>query len=324
MPTKKRKVSSNVGRSEEIDDGGSDNSSERKGKSPEGSLLTWRRVCGRIVLCVGVMMIIYITHKKDSEQVFAKQSETVQGRKQEIACSKDYKNELTKFKGCVPQRCGRLVTDWLVSPQEAAQLLSIAKKGLVHGGSSGGASIFDLHSGALSYGDNFVNVYKLIKKEGKKALFTQHDFQIYRKVKDKIHHMIATEFGILPQKLYLTHPTFFSQMSNKLPKTKHDEYWHIHVDKETYGSFHYTSLLYLSDYDVDFTGGRLIYVDKSVNLTLEPKMGRVVAFTSGSENPHYVERVTSGIRYALTVSFTCNKKYSIDDLSTNNLDQQHS
>ena len=38
-------------------------------------------------------------------------------------------------------------------------------------------------------------------------------------------------------------------------------------------------------------------------------------FTSGSENLHYVERVTSGTRYALTVSFTCDQKYAIDDPS---------
>jgi hypothetical protein len=38
-------------------------------------------------------------------------------------------------------------------------------------------------------------------------------------------------------------------------------------------------------------------------------------FTSGSENLHYVERVMSGTRYALTVSFTCDQKYAIDDPS---------
>jgi hypothetical protein len=41
--------------------------------------------------------------------------------------------------------------------------------------------------------------------------------------------------------------------------------------------------------------------------------GRVSMFTSGSENLHYVERVTSGTRYALTVSFTCDQKYAIED-----------
>jgi len=43
--------------------------------------------------------------------------------------------------------------------------------------------------------------------------------------------------------------------------------------------------------------------------------GRVSMFTSGSENLHCVEKVTSGTRYALTVSFTCDQKHAIDDPS---------
>ena len=36
-------------------------------------------------------------------------------------------------------------------------------------------------------------------------------------------------------------------------------------------------------------------------------------FTSGAENVHLVEKVTSGTRYALTVSFTCDKEFAISD-----------
>ncbi|KAJ3607532.1 hypothetical protein NHX12_024583 [Muraenolepis orangiensis] len=41
----------------------------------------------------------------------------------------------------------------------------------------------------------------------------------------------------------------------------------------TYGSFDYTSLLYLSDYGIDFTGGRFIFMDPSGNRTVEPRTG---------------------------------------------------
>lgn len=83
--------------------------------------------------------------------------------------------------------------------------------------------------------------------------------------------------------------------------------------QETYESFHYTTLLYLNDYGRDFEGGRFIYIDKDKNCTVEPRKGRVSLFTSGKENLHAVERVTSGIRYALTVSFTCDKQYATAD-----------
>jgi len=44
--------------------------------------------------------------------------------------------------------------------------------------------------------------------------------------------------------------------------------------QETYGSFHYTSLLYLTTYNQDFTGGRFVFVDKGRNTTVEPKLGK--------------------------------------------------
>lgn len=64
-----------------------------------------------------------------------------------------------------------------MTPTEVEELLGIAKKGLSLGGSAGGASILDLHSGALSLGQNFVNIYKIDKA---KEVFTESDFVIYR------------------------------------------------------------------------------------------------------------------------------------------------
>ena len=52
--------------------------------------------------------------------------------------------------GCVPTKCGRAVLDNVVSDKESDALLSLAKKGFAKGGGNGGASILDLHSGALS------------------------------------------------------------------------------------------------------------------------------------------------------------------------------
>lgn len=69
----------------------------------------------------------------------------------------------------------------------------------------------------------------------------------------------------------------------------------------------------MSDYGIDFEGGRLSFVDTNKNVTVEPRKGRVTVFTSGAENPHFVERVTSGVRFAITVSFTCDVTKSISD-----------
>ncbi|XP_041362969.1 2-oxoglutarate and iron-dependent oxygenase domain-containing protein 3-like isoform X2 [Gigantopelta aegis] len=213
---------------------------------------------------------------------------------------------------CKPKRCARVVMDNLVADDDAKHLLGVAQKCLALGGSSGGASILDLHSGALSMGNSFVNIYRLMKSS-KLRLLEEKDFKIYKKVKDQIHDAIAAEFEIPKNSLYLTKPTFFSRMNTKLPKTVHDEYWHPHVDKKTYGSFHYTSLLYLTTYGEDFTGGRFIFQDTDGNKTVEPKLGRLSFFTSGSENIHFVERLKDGVRYAITVSFTCDPSQAVPD-----------
>ncbi|XP_041980440.1 2-oxoglutarate and iron-dependent oxygenase domain-containing protein 3-like [Aricia agestis] len=271
------------------------------------------RVLSRSVVIFSLLIIVYFSSKNEKFITFARQSDLLAGKGLTVECSAEYSKEVDKYEGCAPKECRRYITDKIISVREAEELLQIAIKGLKLGGSSGGASILDLHSGALSKGQQFVNIYKL---NSMKNLFTQSDFNTYRVIKDKIKFAIAHHFDVDPTKIYLTHPTFFSEITPKKAITIHDEYWHPHVDKETYKSFHYTSLLYLSDYNLDFKGGRFVFMDEKQNSTIEPKKARLSVFTSGGENLHYVEKVTSGVRYAVTISFTCDKNFAVEDPST--------
>jgi len=220
-------------------------------------------------MVLGAVVVLYFTSSKGREVVMAKQSETVQHKGQHVHCSDDYTKELKQYPGCVPEQCGRLVADGLVSSREAADLLQVARKGMALGGSEGGATILDLHSGALSKGTAFVNVYAQ-----QPDLLSAHDHKLYKTVRTKIHHALSHAFGVSADLLHLTHPTFFSRLTEKSAQSPNDEYWHPHVDKETYESFHYTSLLYLNDFGVDFKGGRFIFIDPDhTNRTVEPKIG---------------------------------------------------
>ncbi|GAA6110239.1 urotensin-2 receptor 2 isoform X1 [Tachysurus ichikawai] len=230
-----------------------------------------------------------------------------------VQCSEDYQ-KYKHFPGCTPTKCGRAVSDSMVTADEAQTLKRLAEKGLALGGSDGGASILDLHSGALSMGKKFINIYRYFNNQIR-DIFTEDDFKLYRAVRSRIQRVIAETFGLDSSNLYLTKPTFFSRINSTGAKTAHDEYWHPHIDKVTYGSFDYTSLLYLTDYDVDFGGGRFIFMDPNSNQTVEPRAGRVSFFSSGSENLHHVEKVAWGTRYAITVSFTCDPDYAIADPS---------
>jgi len=234
-----------------------------------------------------------------------------QPRVYSVQCSEDYEN-YKRYPGCTPLKCGRAVTDSVVTREEAQVLRRLAERGLALAGSEGGASILDLHSGALSMGKQFVNIYRYFGDQIG-DVFTQEDFQLYRNVRERIQAVIAETFDLDPTLMYLTKPTFFSRINSTEAKTQHDEYWHPHIDKVTYGSFDYTSLLYLSDYGSDFTGGRFIFMDQNSNRTVEPRAGRVSFFSSGSENLHRVEKVTWGTRYAITVSFTCDPAHAISD-----------
>jgi hypothetical protein len=46
---------------------------------------------------------------------------------------------------------------------------------------------------------------------------------------------------------------------------------------------------------------------------VKPARGKLVLFSSGSEHPHRVTRVTSGTRLALTIAFTCDEGAAVAD-----------
>lgn len=272
----------------------------------------------KIVIAGMIGIIVYFTIHRPAnhETPLAKQSEFLNGkRSQNTVCPPAYKVEIQNLgnEKCIPKRCGRAVNDGLISDKDAHALLKIAKTGLSKGGSDGGASIVDLHSGALSRGPHFVNLYKKYPD-----IYKPNDFAVYKRVKDQVKTYLAEHFEIEPESLYFTHPTFFSRLENKPAQNVHDEYWHVHVDKETYQTFHYTSLLYLTDMGEDFKGGEFVFVDASdkLNRTIEPKLGRLSFFTSGIENKHHVKPITEGVRYALTMGFTCDKSKAIPEIGS--------
>ncbi|XP_061823224.1 2-oxoglutarate and iron-dependent oxygenase domain-containing protein 3 isoform X2 [Nerophis lumbriciformis] len=237
--------------------------------SSKGGLTAFLLVC----LCLSAAATwLYVTSlDPDITETLVSQREYVspQPRVYIVQCSEDYEN-YKRYPGCTPQKCGRAVADGVVTIEEVQVLRRLAERGLQLAGSEGGASILDLHSGALSMGKQFVNIYRYFGDQIQEV-FTEEDFQLYRNVRERIQTVIAETFGLDQTLMYLTKPTFFSRINSTTAKTQHDEYWHPHIDKVTYGSFDYTSLLYLSDYGSDFTGGRFVFMDQNGNKTVEPR-----------------------------------------------------
>ncbi|XP_050775353.1 2-oxoglutarate and iron-dependent oxygenase domain-containing protein 3 isoform X2 [Gopherus flavomarginatus] len=259
-------------------------SSVRKSRAYQESRRKWLKVAFLVSSAVLVSLLnwSYLVSEDGVAEVLAHYSESLQDRFIEVPCSEDYDSH-KRFE------------------------VTASQDRVLHQ-----ASILDLHSGALSVGKHFVNLYRYFGDKIQE-IFTEEDFQLYRDVRRRIQQTIAQAFGISSSSMYLTKPTFFSRINSTEAKTTHDEYWHPHIDKVTYGSFDYTSLLYLSDYTEDFGGGRFVFMDVGANRTVEPRAGRVSFFTSGSENLHRVEKVRWGTRYAITISFTCNPDHGIED-----------
>ncbi|KAM6240360.1 2-oxoglutarate and iron-dependent oxygenase domain-containing protein 3 isoform 3-T3 [Spheniscus humboldti] len=233
-------------------------SSAKKSRGQQESRWRWLKTAFLLssAAIAGLLSWSYLSAEDGVTEVLAHHSESLQDKFMEIPCSEDYDSH-KRFEGCTPRKCGRGVTDAVITREEAERIRS--------------------------------------------------------DVRQRIQQRIAQAFGISSASMYLTKPTFFSRINNTEAKTTHDEYWHPHVDKVTYGSFDYTSLLYLSDYTEDFGGGRFVFMDAGSNKTVEPRAGRVSFFTSGSENLHRVEKVHWGTRYAITISFTCNPDHGIGD-----------
>lgn len=203
-------------------------------------------------------------------------------------------------------RCARFVIDGAI-PMDKAQELQKMMQWLVDeawGAGSGPPSVVDLHAGSISYKDKFVDLAALM--DFKQVKFTDAQIEAYNEVRRSIRGLVADFFG-LPEEALLQDMTFFSHINaSKAAQTTHDEYWHKHTDTEQYGTFAYTTLLYLSTVHEDFEGGSFVFDDAAKPVAVAPRFGRLVVFTSDAENDHHVEEVTRGVRIALTSAFTCN------------------
>jgi len=223
-------------------------------------------------------------------------------------------DENANFGRCMTSSCGIRIVDEVFSNSDALKLLEIANKGFSTRPSVGGPSIVDINTGYLRDSQGLVNLF--MSMERGESIYTEEDFTFYRDVINKLKNTLEDTFDI--ENLHFTAPTFITRLdgrNNWEPNEIHDEYWHPHVDRQNTAHYHYSGLLYLSNYGEDFSGGRLIFIDEEDEnkIIVEPKIARMAIFTSGNEHPHYVERLESGQRFVLSFWFTCKteKKFEI-------------
>lgn len=154
-----------------------------------------------------------------------------------VPCSSDYGQMPAD---CRPSVCGYSVFDSFATPSEIEALRSIASAGMAHGGGAGGPTILDLHSGALSLDTKFISIWHKLNVTGSPSIATESQLDMLERVYERIQSAVSRTFGTACE---LTSPTFWSRLdASQQPKTKHDEYWHPHVDTAQYGTFAFTAL----------------------------------------------------------------------------------
>lgn len=207
--------------------------------------------------------------------------------------------------GCKAEKCERSVIDGLFSDVDIEKLHEIAVKGMNQRPTLGGPTILDINTGYIRDSNGLENLF--MKDED---IFSSDDFSHYSSIISRLKNHVMQQFHL--SELYFTAPTFITRIDSRgewEPQEIHDEYWHVHADMNNTAHYQYSGLLYMSTFEKDFQGGRLHFVSpddfSAVEDTVEPRAGRAVVFTSGSENPHFVERVTGGQRFVLAFWFTC-------------------
>ncbi|CAM9257138.1 unnamed protein product [Discosporangium mesarthrocarpum] len=176
------------------------------------------------------------------------------------------------------------------------------------GPGGGGPCILDVNSGFVRGAEGLTNIYG----EGARPVvtYTKEEYNFYSDTIERIRSTIIEAFGL--EFLKFTAPTFITRIQGSKgwrADTMHDEYWHVHVDKNNTQHYDYSGLLYLSEQDVDFKGGSFAFRQSDEDqpqMLIEPTPGLLLIFSGGMENPHQVQMVTEGTRYVLSFWFTCN------------------
>jgi hypothetical protein len=111
----------------------------------------FRRAVKRVLLLSFALLTVYLYRRYTEEAVtdFASVRQTISRAplSLRLACSvPDYKKDSEQWPECAPRRCGRVVTDALVSQSEAERLLQFAQRAFDLTKSNGSASILGLLS----------------------------------------------------------------------------------------------------------------------------------------------------------------------------------
>lgn len=194
-------------------------------------------------------------------------------------------------------------------------LLEFAESGfsLIETGGEETSATFDLNTGVLSTGKNLLDIRMDQSAEVQAQVFRHEHLLAVKLAKNRVVQTLVERFDVTRKNIHLAAPIFFSKLTN----TSQVEYSRHRITRDIHPAVFYTTVIQLKDHGKDFKGGRLIFVEdpptnKSIS-SIEARAGRILGFTSGRENLHFVEKVTVGALYQLTFKFTCDESAAVQE-----------
>uniref|UniRef100_A0A8D0PC03 procollagen-proline 3-dioxygenase n=1 Tax=Sus scrofa TaxID=9823 RepID=A0A8D0PC03_PIG len=209
----------------------------------------------------------------------------------------------------------RAVLDGLLTPAECGVLLQLAKDAAEAGARSGyrgrrsphtpherfeGLTVLKAAQLARAGAVGSQGAQLLLEVSERVRTLTQAYFSPERPLHLSFTHLVCRSAieGEQAQRMDLSHPV---HADNCVLDPDTGECWR---EPPAYTYRDYSGLLYLND---DFQGGDLFFTEPNaltVTAQVRPRCGRLVAFSSGGENPHGVWAVTRGRRCALALWHT--------------------
>lgn len=256
-----------------------------------------------------MVIIIYVSSLNSKEKKFARQREILPYRFQPLRCQ----DNSDPVMGCTPKTCGRYVSDNLITEEEHRLILSFAKAAfdVVEGDDS---ADFDVSKAEITTGKTTINLQKDLPDTTKDEIFSQEHMLALKLIKNRVLQSLADRFDLTRRNVHLTRNVILSRQTT----LNHLDTYDTHrIIREVHPAVFYTTVVYLGDHGKDFKGGRMIFIEdpptnKSIT-SVEGRKGRILGYTGGRENLQYVERITAGVQYQLSLQFTCDETEKLND-----------
>ena len=108
--------------------------------------------------------------------------------------------------------CARIVLDNLFHAEDVLALKALAEKGMDVRPSIGGPTILDLNTGYLRDTDGLINLFN---DDSYADVITTADFDLYRRIIGKLKRSVEASFGLGPDAIYFTAPTFITRLDGR-------------------------------------------------------------------------------------------------------------